>query len=748
MLAVVMAASLVAAAPLAASAVSGSMDIGGTHISDISVNERGGGWTWSPVTNTLTLTSLFTGKNIWIYCNPRDNIELVISGNITMNSNAEWIIKCDGSLNISGSNGQLTINADKTGIYTAGNISFSGGAVNISAATGVSADGDVTIKGNADLTIDSSGSGIIAGGNVTIDGGNIDVNAISNGISASGNVAIRGGSGYIKANGASGWAVKAVGSVSPGNITEVKGWDGADYTVPSVAAAISGYSTFVSASSPTEALRNIQLIPLINASVMPESEIFDKSGGEDITITLNCGSYKLLNIKTNNNNLLPERNYTVAGDENSNICEVTFKASYLRTLIPGSHKFILNMSGSTSPVFTITIVENSSITPTTATYEKNSGADIMVTFNRASNSLRNIKNGPYTLIPEKDYTALGTENSNIYMYNIKASYLDTLAAGSYKINFVMNTGVTPTLTIRVTDAGAVDTAISQTTATFDRGVGGDITVALNIGSYNLLSLQYGQYTLIQDEDYTAISSVANSLVTLTFKESWLNTLSESKNTITVNMSGGEPAAIIVTVTGTAPQPEPQDEPQDAPEAHFPFTDVAANMWYYYDVKIAWQTGLIDGRSPTAFYPNDNLTYAEAVKLAACMHQLYTIDAVTLENGSPWYQSYVDYAKANGIISRDYQWLTPATRAGYMEIFANALPPEALAVINNISDGSIPDVPMAHLQAGAIYKLYRAGILQGVDAAHNCNPGADIKRSEVSAVLTRMMHPEERINFNI
>jgi hypothetical protein len=180
----------------------------------------------------------------------------------------------------------------------------------------------------------------------------------------------------------------------------------------------------------------------------------------------------------------------------------------------------------------------------------------------------------------------------------------------------------------------------------------------------------------------------------------------------------------------------------------PFSDVLGTDWFIDDVIYAHSIGLVDGKTATIFAPNDNLTYAEAVKLAACMHQLYTEEEVTLTNGDPWYQSYVDYAKTNDIISEDYEYNAQATRAGYMEIFANALPDEALKVINIIDDGTIPDVPMTDPQAAAIYKLYRAGIVQGVDDEHNCNPSSNIKRSEVAAILTRMMKDDARIEFTI
>ena len=190
-------------------------------------------------------------------------------------------------------------------------------------------------------------------------------------------------------------------------------------------------------------------------------------------------------------------------------------------------------------------------------------------------------------------------------------------------------------------------------------------------------------------------------------------------------------------------------PAAASAADAPFTDVPASEWYYNDVMIAYESGLINGSTATTFSPDDNLTYAEAVKLAACMHQLHTAGSVTLTNSSPqWYQSYVDYSKENRIISKDYRWGSQATRAGYMEIFAGALPNDALAAVNTVADGSIPDVPTTHASAEAIYKLYRAGIVQGVDETRSCNPSSNIKRSEVAAILTRMTDSGKRVNFTL
>ena len=186
-------------------------------------------------------------------------------------------------------------------------------------------------------------------------------------------------------------------------------------------------------------------------------------------------------------------------------------------------------------------------------------------------------------------------------------------------------------------------------------------------------------------------------------------------------------------------------------AGLPFKDVPQSQWYYNDVVRAYESGLVNGLTDTTFGPDQNMTYAQAVKLAACMRQLALEGSVSLEGGSggKWYQPYVDYAKDTTIISKDYSWNDNATRAGYAEIFASALPD--LKAKNTVADNAVPDVPSSHAQAAAIYALYRAGIVEGstknkVD--HCFCPNDPIKRSEVSAILTRMMDDGARKSFTM
>lgn len=183
-------------------------------------------------------------------------------------------------------------------------------------------------------------------------------------------------------------------------------------------------------------------------------------------------------------------------------------------------------------------------------------------------------------------------------------------------------------------------------------------------------------------------------------------------------------------------------------AELPFSDVKKSDWFYNDVKTAYESGVINGKSATEYKPSDNMTYAEAIKLAACMHMLAADGEIDFKPSEPWYKTYVDYCTENKIISKEYEYNKNASRSGYMTIFANCLPDNLLKEINAVADGSIPDVPSSAAYADAVYKLYRAGIVTGVDADHNCNPNANIKRSEVAAILTRMNDKDTRVEFSM
>ena len=186
-----------------------------------------------------------------------------------------------------------------------------------------------------------------------------------------------------------------------------------------------------------------------------------------------------------------------------------------------------------------------------------------------------------------------------------------------------------------------------------------------------------------------------------------------------------------------------------PSYELPFVDVPEGEWYYESVYYAWDAGLINGTSPTTFRPDNTLTVAEAIKLAAALHQLESEGKVTLRNGQVnWYDTYVAYAVKEGIIEAKYQRYTvsqmnaPATRREFVHILHGAL--DDYAAINTIGENAIPDVKTGDTYAAEIYDFYRAGILTGSNAEGTFHPESSIKRSEVAAILIRMYDESMRL----
>ena len=199
---------------------------------------------------------------------------------------------------------------------------------------------------------------------------------------------------------------------------------------------------------------------------------------------------------------------------------------------------------------------------------------------------------------------------------------------------------------------------------------------------------------------------------------------------------------------------PSLKPSVTPEApKMTFTDVTEADWFYDSVKQAYENGLIDGMSADTFDPNGKLTIAQAIKLAAALHQLEKNGKVTLKNGEKeWYSTYVAYAVRNGIIDEAYANMTPAqmnapaTRSEFVAIFHGAK--DVYAKKNNVADNAIPDVKMTDKNAEAIYEFYRAGILTGSDAAGTFLPNSDIKRCEVAAILIRMFDVDAKQTIHL
>ncbi|MBQ2692240.1 MAG: S-layer homology domain-containing protein [Clostridia bacterium] len=178
---------------------------------------------------------------------------------------------------------------------------------------------------------------------------------------------------------------------------------------------------------------------------------------------------------------------------------------------------------------------------------------------------------------------------------------------------------------------------------------------------------------------------------------------------------------------------------EAAKEYTGFSDVAEAAWYHGSVKAAFEYGLIKGASPTEFKPDGTLTVAEAIVMADRIHMLYATGEDTLVNGTPWYQTYVDYAIENDNIEdgdfADYN--RNITRGEMADIFTRALPEEEYVIINDIPEELPLDI-VGHKYEDSIRTLFRAGIVTGNDPYGTYTPDASIKRCEAAAIISRIV----------
>lgn len=179
-----------------------------------------------------------------------------------------------------------------------------------------------------------------------------------------------------------------------------------------------------------------------------------------------------------------------------------------------------------------------------------------------------------------------------------------------------------------------------------------------------------------------------------------------------------------------------------------FTDVSDADWFAGNVQTAYEYGLMTG-SGTNFLPKDNITTAQVLVIACRLHSIYQTGTADFEQGSPWYQPYVDYAAKNGFISSDQNqnYNAAATRHAVAEILAKTMP-DILTEKNTVVDGAIPDVTAGSAGYSEIYALYRAGIVSGSGEDHSFKPDTQISRAETAAMITRMINVSPRLELSL
>lgn len=195
----------------------------------------------------------------------------------------------------------------------------------------------------------------------------------------------------------------------------------------------------------------------------------------------------------------------------------------------------------------------------------------------------------------------------------------------------------------------------------------------------------------------------------------------------------------------------------AESSPLPFTDVSAGDTYYVDLRLAYERGIINGKSSELFCPDDSLTAAEAVKLASCLYALTVGGDGVFKPGEVWYQTYYDYAMANGIdvseLAKEPD--SPISRARFAVLFANLTQKVGVSEgldtgassgneASNSSDAansdSSKDGALSNEETAAIELMQSLGVMS--NTISGINAGSDIPRSEAVhsvAVLIELLN---------
>lgn len=217
----------------------------------------------------------------------------------------------------------------------------------------------------------------------------------------------------------------------------------------------------------------------------------------------------------------------------------------------------------------------------------------------------------------------------------------------------------------------------------------------------------------------------------------------------------ETRVVAVEPTST-PTPTPMPESSKLPLSFiktYPsgmYWDVSSDDWFYSNVVDAYELGLMVGLNATTFAPNDNVTVAQAITMAARIHSLYHTGSMDFPvyDGGNWYDPYVDYALTNGLVARGDlldRFLSmdrAATREEFVYILARALPESEL---QPIADISFADEESMYYRA-SVRLLSRAGIINGYTqyGLSYFDPTGYITRAQAAAIIGRMSRPGTRV----
>lgn len=178
-----------------------------------------------------------------------------------------------------------------------------------------------------------------------------------------------------------------------------------------------------------------------------------------------------------------------------------------------------------------------------------------------------------------------------------------------------------------------------------------------------------------------------------------------------------------------------------------FTDVDSLSWYFGGVCHAYDKGIMTGTSSKTFSPKSNVTWSQAITIAAVIHSRY--NGLTLNTdvypGAAWYTPYVTYAEGAGLLPSNCPKggavdTTYIDRESIAYLLARTIDKSDLP---SISDQTIPDLNSIGAEfRSSVQLLYSAGVLTGMDN-HYFRPASFATRAQMATIVTALLMPSQR-----
>lgn len=184
---------------------------------------------------------------------------------------------------------------------------------------------------------------------------------------------------------------------------------------------------------------------------------------------------------------------------------------------------------------------------------------------------------------------------------------------------------------------------------------------------------------------------------------------------------------------------------------YTFSDLGVNHWAYYGIKVSYQKGILLGYQDGTFRPENEVTWGQAIVIAARIHAAYHGNALNLDlqNGDLWYSPYYRYCYAQGMIPSSCPKGVNLDRVSIPRyalayIFSRTVDAEDLPAISDRQITDINTIPSEYVDS--VKLMYSSGVMNGWQD-YSFGGNRVTTRAQIGMVIARLLQPADRVGYD-